>query len=402
MRQVNYTGRIAACISALILSVTTLQASAASLSDGQFSGQINIEHRQFFSQGQQEQDNWQSSVMVNPEWYWDLNGGDSSFTFSPFYRYDAMDDERSHTDIREMYYLNAWNDYEFRVGINKVFWGVTESAHLVDVVNQTDVIEALDGEEKLGQPMIEFTSVKEWGTTDLILMPYFRERTYSGKEGRLRPALLIDTDNPLYESSQEERHVDYALRYTCMLGDWDLGISYMQGTDRDPYLLYKDGRLHPYYAQMKHTGLDVQGVVGDWLWKLETIYRDSRDNYIAAVTGFEYTWVGALGLRWDIGLISEYLYDSRDENAASMGQNDWFGGIRLAFNDEDSTEILTGITQDLNNQDVYVIKMEASSRINNHFSTRIEAWLFENRTAEDLLYSFRKDDFMEFSIEYYF
>ena len=32
------------------------------------------------------------------------------------------------------------------------FWPQTESAHLVDVINQTDFLEGLDREKKLGQP----------------------------------------------------------------------------------------------------------------------------------------------------------------------------------------------------------------------------------------------------------
>lgn len=401
-KQINIAGRLTACISAVALTVFTFSANATSLTDGELSGQLNLEHRQFFSDGLSGQDNAQSSLVMRPEWYWELNDGDASFTFSPFYRYDAMDDERSHADIREMLYLSVWDDYELRIGISKVFWGVTESAHLVDVVNQTDAIEAVDGEEKLGQPMLHFTSVKDWGTVDLMLLPYFRERTFSGYDGRLRSPLVVDTDNPLYESSRGEKHVDLAVRYSRMLGDWDIGLSYLQGTNRDPYLKYQSGELRPYYAQMKHTGLDVQGIVGDWLWKLEAVYRDSLDNHTAVVTGFEYTWVGALGSIWDVGLISEYLYDSREEGAPVLGQNDLFSGVRIALNDEDSTEVLTGITQDLDNSDVYVVKIEASTRLSNHFTGRFEAWLFENDTPDDLFYSARKDDFVEFALEYYF
>ena len=387
---------------AMVLMLVLLSVNSTSLAAYELSGQIVLEHRQFFSNGVQEQDTEQASVVIHPEWYWDLSEGEASFTFSPFYRHDAMDDERSHADIREMLYLNVWDDYELRIGISEVFWGVTESAHLVDVVNQTDSIEAIDGEEKLGQPMLHFTLVKEWGTTDLMLLPYLRQRTFAGKDGRLRTSLVIDTDNPMFESSREEKHVDFAIRYSQMFGDWDIGLSYLQGTNRDPYMMYQDGKLYPYYAQMKHAGLDIQGIMGDWLWKLEAIYRDSRDNHRALVTGFEYTWVGALGSWWDVGLISEYLYDSRAEKAQSPGQNDLFAGVRLALNDEDSTEVLIGITQDLDNSDAYVGKLEASRRLTNNLSGRFEIWLFKNETREDLLYPVRKDDFAEFALEYYF
>ena len=62
-------------------------------------------------------------------------------------------------------------------------------------------------------------------------------------------------------------------------------------------------------------------------------------------------------------------------------QNDVFLGARFALNDEDGTEVLTGITQDLDNSDVYSAKLEASSRINNNLKWRLNAWLFEPRVS---------------------
>ncbi|KJY83308.1 hypothetical protein TW81_09950 [Vibrio galatheae] len=378
-----------------VLTVVALQCHSV-----EFSGQVNLEHRQFFSDGAQGQDKGQSSLVLEPELYWQL-GDSSDFTFSPFYRVDSLDEERTHGDIREALFLNYWDDYEIRVGVGKVFWGVTESAHLVDIVNQTDAIEAVDGEDKLGQAMLHFTSIKEWGTLDAMVLPYFRERTFSGIDGRLRPTIAVSKE-AIYESSHEERHVDYALRYTKMLGDWDVGVSYFQGTNRDPYYQLNGYKLQPYYAQAKQVGLDVQGIVGDWLWKLESIYRDSLDHHTGLLSGFEYTIVGAFDTVWDLGLIAEYLYDSRGNNAQTVGQNDLFAGARLALNDEDSSELLLGISQDLDNSDVYSAKLEASSRINNHLSWAIDAWWFENETPDDLLYFARKDDFIEVSLEYYF
>lgn len=378
-----------------VLTLVALQCHGVELS-----GQLNLEHRQFFSDGLQGQDKGQSSLVLQPELFWEV-GEQSQFTFTPFYRLDSLDDERSHGDIREALYLTYWDDYELRAGIGKVFWGVTESAHLVDVVNQTDAIEAVDGEDKLGQPMLHFTSIKEWGTLDAMVLPYFRERTFSGSDGRLRPTIAVSED-ALYESSREQNHLDFAARYSKMSGDWDVGVSYFQGTDRDPYYRFDSSELKPYYAQAKQLGLDVQGIVGDWLWKLESIYRDSLHHHTGVVTGFEYTVVGALGSVWDVGLIAEYLYDSRGNNAQTIGQNDVFLGTRLALNDADSTEILFGVTQDLDNSDVYNAKLEASSRLTNHLSWRIDGWLFENDTPDDLLYFGRKDDFIEVSLEYYF
>nr|WP_181136618.1 hypothetical protein [Vibrio jasicida] len=388
-------------MASMIFAGLTTMPFSGSLLAAELAGQVNIEHRQFFSDGAQGQGKGQASLVLQPEFYWDLKDGEASFTFTPFYRLDSMDDERTHGDIREALYLTYWDDYELRVGISKVFWGVTESAHLVDVINQVDAVEAVDGEDKLGQPMVHFTSVKDWGVVDAMVLPYFRERTFAGKDGRLRIDPVV-SDDALYESSREEKHVDVAFRYAQMFGDWDVGLSYVYGTNRDPYFRFDQGELKPYYALMSHVGLDVQGIVGDWLWKLESVYRDSFDNHVGVVTGFEYTIVGAFETVWDVGIIGEYLYDSRGNNAQNIGQNDVFAGIRLALNDEDGTEILTGITQDLDNSDVYNAKLEASSRISNHFKWQIDAWLFKNETPTDLLYFARDDDFVELSIQYYF
>ncbi|NVD06447.1 hypothetical protein FCU94_05930 [Vibrio sp. JPW-9-11-11] len=366
----------------------------------EISGQGVLEHRQFFSQGLQGQEKGQTSVVIEPELYWSLTDS-SDFTLVPFYRLDSMDEQRTHFDLREALYLKYWDQVELRAGVGKVFWGVTESQHLVDVVNQTDAIESVDGEDKLGQPMLHLTSLTDYGTLDTLLLPIFRERTFAGVDGRIRPTLPV-SDSAEYESSRQDRHLDFALRYSIMLDDWDLGLSYFQGTNRDPYYRVVGSELRPYYAQAKQLGLDVQGIVGDWLWKFESIYRDSQDHHTGLVSGFEYTQVGFWGTVYDVGWIGEYLYDSRGNNAQTLGQNDLFLGLRVAMNDADSSELLFGITQDLDNHDVYNAKLEASSRLTNRLSWNLNAWLFENDSPSDLLYFARKDDFVELSLEYYF
>ena len=34
---------------------------------------------------------------------------------------------------------------------------------------------------------------------------------------------IVDTDNPLYESSNEDRRTDFAVRYSHYVGDFDIG-----------------------------------------------------------------------------------------------------------------------------------------------------------------------------------
>lgn len=384
-----------------VLTLSLLAASLSSAQAAEIRGQINLEHRQFFSSGAQGQDSEQTSLAVEPEMYWQWQQGQSSLTFTPFARIDSLDEERTHADIRELMYLYLTGDYEIRAGIGKVFWGVTESQHLVDVINQTDTLESIDGEDKLGQPMVHLTAVKDWGILEGFVLPYFREASYPGQDGRLRAPVLI-SDDAMYESSNEEQHVDYAARYTQSIDDWDIGLSYFNGTNRSPELRFNGTTLTPYYAQMKQVGLDAQGIVGDWLLKLEAINRDSVEKHTAVTTGFEYTYIGVFDTDWDIGVISEYLYDSRDEKAPTPSQNDLFIGARFVVNDAEGTEVLIGMTQDLDDSDSSSGKIEAFSRINNSWKWRLDAWMFNSEQPSDPTYAYKEDDFVELSLEYYF
>lgn len=206
---------------------------AASVEAAGISGQINLEQRQFLHPGLEGQDKNQTSVVIEPEWYTEWQDGDARLTIQPFYRWDSMDDERTHFDLREFMYLQLIDDYELRIGVGKVFWGVTESIHLVDVINQTDNVESVDGEQKLGQPMINVAAVKDWGTVNAFILPYFRERTFAGKDGRLRPPLPVN-DDALYESSAEQEHIDWSLRYSHYFGDWDVGASFFRAPTEIP------------------------------------------------------------------------------------------------------------------------------------------------------------------------
>ncbi|MCD6388437.1 MAG: hypothetical protein J7L69_03410, partial [Desulfobulbaceae bacterium] len=178
------------------------------LAAAEFTSDVTVEGRGFFhSPAYPKQRRNNCSLAVNAELYHEFPSG-SSFIIAPFFRLDSADDERTHADVREANFLYLAESWEMRMGVGKVFWGATEFVHLVDIINQTDLVEALDGEEKLGQPMIQLSIPRDWGTVDTFILPWFRERTYPGKKGRLRFPLEVDTDKVKYESGSEENHLD--------------------------------------------------------------------------------------------------------------------------------------------------------------------------------------------------
>jgi hypothetical protein len=390
-----------------ILATWALPAQALELS-----GDMSVEGRLFSNEPlYTNQDRNNGSIALEPEFYHEWPSSPNfSFTFIPFFRLDSADSERTHFDIRELNVLLFADSFELRIGIGKVFWGVTEFVHLIDIINQTDFVEDIEGEDKLGQPMAHLSAPTDWGVFDFFVLPYFRERTFPGRDGRLRPEVIIDTDNPLYESGAEEKHVDFALRYSHFFDFGDFGIYYFKGTSREPLFsppVNLNGQivLLPYYQQIDQVGIDLQLVTGNWLWKLEALYQDNKtESFFSTTGGFEYTFVGVGDSMIDLGLIAEYAYDDRNSEATTSFENDLLFGLRLGINDAAGTEFLAGLSHDLDNKG-NVLRFEMSRRITDNVKIFLEGWNFFNIEPDDYyyyLYDIRDDDFVRLQIFYYF
>ncbi len=75
------------------------------------------------------------------------------------------------------------------------------------------------------------------GVLDFYLLPFFREKPFPAKRGRLRPRLLIDTDNAIYETGSATKTLDLAARYSHTVGNLDYGLHFFLGRGRTPYLI---------------------------------------------------------------------------------------------------------------------------------------------------------------------
>ncbi|MGD9211560.1 MAG: hypothetical protein PVI90_12315, partial [Desulfobacteraceae bacterium] len=278
----------------------------------EFNTEAAFENYFFFESGRYEnQESTYPSAAIQPEYYHLFENG-LSVTTILFGRYDFVDSQRSHVDVRELMFNCPSDDFEINFGIGKIFWGATEFYHLVDIINQTDLVESNDGEEKLGQPMLHFSTTPDLGNFDFFVLPYFRERTFPGRNGRLRSELVVDTDNAVYESNADQYHLDFALRYSNTFGDVDLGAYYFNGTNRTPKLVEEtkvnaDHVLIPHYDQIQQFGTDIQLVSGRWLLKYEGIYQyGGEQDYFAFTGGLEYTFQAIFNTHMDLGVIGEY------------------------------------------------------------------------------------------------
>ncbi len=409
----NFLNRNITVLVLLCMGALPLQAHA------EWTGDISLQNRYFTHDPlpvNNQQHNNTVSIASQLEYYTDLDSNDKSFTFTSFVRIDQHDNERSHGDIREVAYEQVFDSWELRVGVSKVYWGVTESQHLVDVINQTDNVENIDGEDKLGQPMIKASFEKNWGTIDFFILPYFRERTFQSIEGRPRLSPVVDTDQTAYESPSEQQHIDYALRWFHTFSELELGLSTFNGTSREPIFFpgntNNQAVLVPYYPLMSQYSIDAQLTTEEWLWKFEGIIRDWKtininngrfidETFYAFTGGFEYTFVGINESSADLGLVTEYLYDDRGIAATSIFQNDIMLGLRLVLNNADSSEALLGIIYDIDSSE-HFISLEASQRFADNWTGTLEIRGFNNVDRLSRLRSIENDDFIQLDISYYF
>lgn len=295
-----------------------------------------------------------------------------------FGRQDEQDPNRSHADVREALLTLVASNFELQAGIGRVFWGVTEAAHVVDVINQDDYVENVDGEDKLGQPMVALKWYSPIGDFSAYALPRFRERTFASETGRPQLPLDVHEEDAQFESADGNKNTDYAFRWKGYIGSLDFGLSWFNGTARDPRLVpcYRSGTtranadgsssdtpncdlnsgipnpppglfvllndtlalfglaqnsqqqatqieqeiiseisLVPHYDLMEQLGLDLQYTVGGTALKLEAVRRTQLEqDFWIGDIGLEHTISGIFRSDIDASLVVEYLYDERGED----------------------------------------------------------------------------------------
>lgn len=419
---------LASLLLAAILATANLSAPAYGKTiDKEIRQELSLEFRQFAAPSSYVDHNqdgsftWQGRYSYS----WLDNKGrlKNNITLVPFIRYNTQDNERSRFDLQSLSWTYINNNWELRSGIRTVSWRTTESIHLVDIINQSDLTGDVDGEDKLGQSMINLVWSGESASLELFALPGFRERIFPGKHARLRSSLAFSTDNIRYQSGAEELRTDAALRLTLLPGNWELAVSHFSGTSREPLFLL-DGSLSkptltPYHPVIEQTGLEVQYASGDWLWKFEGVSRagfklpndlqalatqNDYRRYEAAAAGFEFTWSGLGETGYDLGVLTEYLWDKRRDE---LFANDIFIGVRLGLNDIQSTELLLGSIADLHHEE-YLSFIEFSYRTSDSGRIDLTARLFDaagdklSRNRDSDLVELHNDDYLSLSYTHYF
>ncbi len=386
------------------------QASVLQAQQVEFTGEIGFETR-FFPQAPlhpgQDDARLSPSIRFEPEFMYEWGGGAWRFTTTGFVRLDAHDGRRTHVDLRELGILYLGDRVTAFAGVGTVFWGVTEVNHLVDIINQTDAVEDIDSEDKLGQPMASVTLEGRWGSLDVFYLPRFRERTFPGSDARLRGPLPVNSD-ATFGSSAGAWHQDFALRWSRPFGAFDLGTSFFRGTSREPrFQLETDAEnspfLRPHYDVIDQVGVDLQWTGNATLLKFEGITRGGyRDRFVAATGGIEYTLYQMFSGNSDLGLLAEVMVDGRNADAPpTVFDNDLFVGFRWALNDVHDTSVLGGPVIDYDTGEILAL-VEVERRVGEDWRFELEARLFANTARNAPTRGLRRDGFFAARVSRYF
>jgi hypothetical protein len=165
---------------------------------------------------------------------------------------------------------------------------------------------------------------------------------------------------------------------------------------------------------MDQSSLDLQAITGGWLWKLEAVTRSGQGKRIRSLAGgYEYTFVGVGESVIDVGVITEYLYDSRGDDIdtaavlagepffTSPFQNDLVIGTRLTLNDVDGSELLFSVIVDLDGGG-QSYNVEASRRFGNAWKLSLEARGLTNVPPDNVFKSLEDDTRVRVELARYF
>lgn len=309
-------------------------------------------------------------------YYDSSDDGVHHFEFVGEAQWDLRDDERRRADIQDLAWLYVADDWELRTGIRKVFWGVTEAQNLVDIINQSDFARFPDGEDKLGQPMINLSLTQLPGILDVFVLFGHRERLFPGEDGRFGGGEVISPHSQ-YESGDEEHRVDAAIRWQHYWRSLNIAVSHFSGTARAPELGGRDDqdRLIAFYPVIDQSGLELQAILGNWNWKAEWVTVSGyASRYSAGTAGFEYTQVGILGSAMDLGWVVEGSFDDRKEASPSANERDILLANRLTVNDIAGSSLLAGATIDTQTGETLAV-LQAERRLGDDMKLLLDAVL---------------------------
>jgi hypothetical protein len=342
------------------------------------------------------------SLIAQPEFTYDSADRRHRINATLFGRF-SVEPSYASADIRDLNWQYRGDGWSLLAGMNRVFWGATESRHVVDIVNQSDLREGYIGDAKLGQLMVQASLQRSWGQLELYALPMFRPRAFPDNGDRPRLQLPV-AEARIADGSP----VDVAGRVSMSRGDVDVHAYYFRGMNREPNLTPvfdasgAPTALEPAYRVIGQFGADVQYARRAWLFKGEMMHRYTPDaRYQAGVGGVEYGITRVLGSASDLTLLSEYQFDNRPQTEwPAPATRGVYSGMRLAVNDTGSSEARAGVVYDLRSH-ARLIKAEFTRRLSDRWGLHLGYYGFGHVDHSPALRDFYRDSHATITLRRY-
>jgi hypothetical protein len=276
-----------------------------------------------------------------------------------FVREDFVNDDRDDVRLDEAWVQYGTPSWDLRVGNQLVTWGSVESVSPLDIVNPRDYEEDIVEPLKMGVTMARLRWRLERGDMTVYWLPGFEPSRFAGPHsyyaigGGLRD-VYPDTR---WQTNQ------WAARYFQTYDGFDIGVSYVQGLERNADFEYEPSTnaLVGTLYESRRYGTDITWVIDDLVLKAEAVWRTSdregNRHALLYALGTEYTLSSVWG-HSDLSLFAEYLASSSNVRDIELMQNDLFAALRWTFNDQYKQRLQVGTFADLDQGNARVWRIE--------------------------------------------
>lgn len=360
---------------------------------------IAVTARHFFNDSNRIDDVSLYSFSKGVELKTDASGSVSEFKWrlSVYASFDDKDEDRRYADFREATLTYDWHELSFTAGFTRMFWGVSESINVVNVINQADIRDNINGKEKMGQQHFSVQYNGDASELQVVYMPVFREQVFG-----LRPSFLLPiSDRAKYEDGHKEG--GWAARFKQYGDQSEWAIGYFSGTRRIPNLVISSATQTVTMFHPQTTNILFDGIyLGDTFSpKLELkLGRELGKHFYSANIGIEYPVYPDMWNLNELTFVAEYLKDSRGLEAETIGQDDLFVGAKGVVGTQSEFRLLFG--HDLETSSHY-FELSGQYRFNDYARLTFQAVGGIDVTKNDrLLYPLENEKYTTIKIHYAF
>ncbi|WP_407330344.1 hypothetical protein [Enterovibrio sp. 27052020O] len=369
-------------------------------------GELSFGYRHFWEPSDGLPSN-QTEIGVIPRFSFDLTE-DTTFILEPALRTRNHDNDDVFVDPYKSRFTQYFDQLQITAGYDVVFWGASEGAQILNILNQKDLGTDFSADQPLGQPMVKFSGYIGEGLATFYYLPYTPKRHFREYSERLSAGFDIDGENVQWRDSQHAYYPGFAARYAYSFDDMDIALLGFHGINREPAFVVEAGEFAPIYTVGTQIGMEVQRVMGNLLTKFEVLnvsdaptLRGDFDETTQYVIAGEYSVFSVFDSGADLRWVAEYSDNTLGEELLSLYQHDVLLAVHTSLNDVDSTEISLSLLHDLDHGS-NIIEVTLTRRLTQNIDLEATFFDLSAMSASDFFYGLEPDSYGEITLTYYF